>query len=368
MDLENNLIQNEVSSKNNQPAQLNINANPLSASPSLKSIIGEGVLIKGDIGAKEDILIGGRVEGTVAVKNHCVEIGATANVNANIFAKAVIISGVIKGDIFASEQIRIMPTGKVSGSIHAVDICIEDGAMLNGKIDMEKQEQLNHVIPELPEENQNKSTFNFLFKKQKDTDRIDNEYQHFTVLPSIKESNEAKELCESRETKCHDPIPFPFKISDEHSLIGESMLIKGEVFADEDVVIHGGIDGVICVKNNILLIGQHALLKANIFAKTIITQGEIKGDMYSSEQVVLKKSAQVTGNLHSPRISVESGGVLMGDVKMEPQDLEKVFKEKTSGMLVSDESLPVEQPKIEKSKKSTKKEDPAKEKDQWAIF
>jgi cytoskeletal protein CcmA (bactofilin family) len=95
--------------------------------------IGASVIIKGDLTAHEDIVISGRVEGTVSVENFSVTIRPGANLEADIDARAIIVGGHVSGTLSASESIELQRTAQVEGEIVASSLRLDDGAVFNGK-------------------------------------------------------------------------------------------------------------------------------------------------------------------------------------------------------------------------------------------
>jgi len=95
--------------------------------------IGASVVIKGDVTAHEDIVISGRVEGTVSVEKFSVTVRPGANLKADIEARVVIVGGQVSGTLSASESIELQRTAQVSGEIVASSIRLDDGAVFNGK-------------------------------------------------------------------------------------------------------------------------------------------------------------------------------------------------------------------------------------------
>ncbi len=99
--------------------------------------IGPSISIKGDLTGEEDLIIQGRVEGKVDLKQNSVTIGKNGHAKADIFGRLVTVEGEVEGNLFAQEQIVIRGSGKVRGDITAPRVCIEDGAKFKGSIDME---------------------------------------------------------------------------------------------------------------------------------------------------------------------------------------------------------------------------------------
>ena len=107
-----------------------------SAHASAPVTIGASVVIKGELSAKEDLTISGRVEGKVEVHDHVVRVGREAKVNAEINARAVIVEGTVTGNINATERIELLEHGSVEGDITSPKIAMAEGAEFRGKIDM----------------------------------------------------------------------------------------------------------------------------------------------------------------------------------------------------------------------------------------
>lgn len=104
--------------------------------PKTLATIGPSITIIGDLRGKEDLLIEGRVEGTIQVDQHFVTLGAPSQVNASVYGKAVTVEGTVEGDLFGSEEIVIRKSGKVEGNLTAPRVSLEDGSTFRGSIDM----------------------------------------------------------------------------------------------------------------------------------------------------------------------------------------------------------------------------------------
>jgi len=99
-------------------------------------IIGKGIMIKGSLSGGGDLVIEGRVEGQIALKNH-LTIESTGRVQADIKADELTINGEASGNIDASTKVSISTAAKVSGDIKAPRVVIEDGAVFNGSVEMD---------------------------------------------------------------------------------------------------------------------------------------------------------------------------------------------------------------------------------------
>lgn len=101
----------------------------------MSSGIGKSIRIKGDIVAREPLVVAGRVEGTIEVEQHTLTIAPDASVYAAITAESVVIEGNVQGDLAAITKIAIQPTANVDGECSAPIVSIADGAMVHGKIE-----------------------------------------------------------------------------------------------------------------------------------------------------------------------------------------------------------------------------------------
>ncbi len=111
------------------------------------AVIGTKIQIEGNIIGDENLIIEGKVDGTVEVRSKDLTIGPSGQVTANVTARIVKIDGTVKGDITGLEKVTISKTGKVQGNIVAPRVTLEDGAKFKGSIDMDPGEATTHETP-----------------------------------------------------------------------------------------------------------------------------------------------------------------------------------------------------------------------------
>lgn len=99
--------------------------------------------------------------------------------------------------------------------------------------------------------------------------------------------------------------------------IGKSVVIKGELSASEDLTIEGQVEGKIELKQNILTIGANGKIKASVFAKAVIVQGEVHGNITATEKVDIRDAGAVDGDLASPRVAIADGAHFRGSIDMQ---------------------------------------------------
>lgn len=104
--------------------------------------------------------------------------------------------------------------------------------------------------------------------------------------------------------------------SSERATIGRSITIKGEVSGDEDLLIQGRVDGTVDLKQHSVTVGGEGKVNANITGRVVTVEGEVEGDLQAEEQVILRNSARVQGDIQAPRVVLEDGASFRGLVDM----------------------------------------------------
>jgi len=100
------------------------------------------------------------------------------------------------------------------------------------------------------------------------------------------------------------------------SVLGPSIRFKGELIADEDLVIQGQVEGSI-LHTRSLTIGAQGRVQGDVKARRINVEGTVHGDLYALEGVTLRQGALVTGNVYANKISIADGARLNGRVDMD---------------------------------------------------
>jgi cytoskeletal protein CcmA (bactofilin family) len=101
--------------------------------------IGPAMTIKGEIRAREELLVDGDVEGLLE-SHSLLTVGPNGKVKANIKAREVVIYGSVRGNVEVTEKIAIREQGSLVGDIKSAGISIDDGAYFKGSIDIVRPE------------------------------------------------------------------------------------------------------------------------------------------------------------------------------------------------------------------------------------
>ena len=129
----------------------------------------------------------------------------------------------------------------------------------------------------------------------------------------FKKGQDTEETQEASALRIGDQQPIR---SRNVSVIGPTLEFKGELSADEDLVIEGKIQGTIAHHQKNLTIGKQGRVTADIHATSVLVEGELNGDIHSEVLVSLSKSAMVAGNIYCSRLVMEEGATFNGKIEM----------------------------------------------------
>jgi cytoskeletal protein CcmA (bactofilin family) len=105
-------------------------------------------------------------------------------------------------------------------------------------------------------------------------------------------------------------------VSEKVSVLGPTLVFKGELTAEEDLVLKGRVEGSINHTAS-LKVGQEGSVKGNIRAKHITVDGNVEGDLIGTSTVNVRESARVKGNIYSPIVSLVEGAHFKGNIDMD---------------------------------------------------
>ncbi|GEM_PF-318210 len=94
--------------------------------------------------------------------------------------------------------------------------------------------------------------------------------------------------------------------------------ISGKLLFEGATRIDGQVDGEISAKES-LVIGESAVITAQIKASSIIVAGKVSGDIIASQRLEIRPSARVIGNLTAPVLIVHEGAMFEGHCSMQPE-------------------------------------------------
>ena len=101
----------------------------------------------------------------------------------------------------------------------------------------------------------------------------------------------------------------------ERAGVGSTVVIKGELTAQEDVIIAGRVEGVIDVLGHRVIVEPGAHVSADITATGIVVGGTVEGSLIAEERIEVQAGADLQGAVSAPRVVVADGSVVNGRIE-----------------------------------------------------
>ena len=101
--------------------------------------IGASLTITGEVTSSEDVTIHGKVNGKIAMHGGSLLVAPGGNVQAEAQVGQLKIHGKFTGDVAASERVELSNTSQVNGTLVAPAIVLQDGAVFNGMIEIDRR-------------------------------------------------------------------------------------------------------------------------------------------------------------------------------------------------------------------------------------
>jgi cytoskeletal protein CcmA (bactofilin family) len=99
-------------------------------------------------------------------------------------------------------------------------------------------------------------------------------------------------------------------------MAGESLYIKGEITASEDLRFDGTVEGAISAPHHALVVGPSATINARVDARAIVVAGTLLGDAVARERIELQENGVLEGSLDARTLVVRDGAVLRATISM----------------------------------------------------
>ncbi len=114
------------------------------------------------------------------------------------------------------------------------------------------------------------------------------------------------------------------------SLIGSTVVIRGEVTAEEDLLVRGRVEGFIDHSATVTVHAQ-GTVAAEVKAREVLVEGTVDGNVYGTERVQIAETGNVNGNVYAPRVGVLEGASFKGAIDMDSDvdAIERRFREQT---------------------------------------
>jgi cytoskeletal protein CcmA (bactofilin family) len=101
-----------------------------------------------------------------------------------------------------------------------------------------------------------------------------------------------------------------------NSKIGEDSIFEGKFYIAGSLQIDGRFEGEIKTQDQ-LIVGETGRVKTDIFARRVVVGGTVIGNIEAGEEVLLLSTGRVLGNIKAPRVNIEEGVVVKGEISVD---------------------------------------------------
>lgn len=108
------------------------------------------------------------------------------------------------------------------------------------------------------------------------------------------------------------------------SRLGKSISVKGEVRADEAVIVEGRIEGAVVCERDAVVLAETCDIKGDVIANNITVFGKVNGKLIATDFVDLRPDSHVFGQILSKRFILDADAQFQG--RVEPQHLEAALR------------------------------------------
>jgi len=93
--------------------------------------------------------------------------------------------------------------------------------------------------------------------------------------------------------------------------------VDGDLDADADLRVEGVVRGTVRVRDHRLIVGLHAIVDAEIHARSVIVRGEVVGEITATDRVEVLPTGTVRGTIRARRVILADGARFDGVINDE---------------------------------------------------
>jgi cytoskeletal protein CcmA (bactofilin family) len=98
--------------------------------------------------------------------------------------------------------------------------------------------------------------------------------------------------------------------------LGTTIVLNGEIEAHEDVLVEGRFQGKITLPSGTLTVAKGARVEAEVRVRALVLHGELKGTVRAAEKAVISETAEMDGDVITPKITIANGARFSGGIRM----------------------------------------------------
>jgi cytoskeletal protein CcmA (bactofilin family) len=151
-----------------------------------------------------------------------------------------------------------------------------------------------------------------MWNRKKDDDQIQkpaNVPQAPAATPAQTQREVSTQTMSAAPVRTYDP-PAPAG----SATIGKAVMIKGQIFSREDLLIDGEVEGTVEAQDHRVTVGPNGKVQASVKAREIVVLGSIHGNVEATDKIDIRKDARLVGDIKTARIVIEDGAYFKGSI------------------------------------------------------
>ena len=102
-------------------------------------------------------------------------------------------------------------------------------------------------------------------------------------------------------------------------MLGPQAVLEGNLVFEGTLFLNGHAKGAIESRTGTIVVGEEAMIHADVFVRTATIKGEIRGTVRATERLELIPPARVYGDINAPIIQIDAGVIFEGSCTIEPR-------------------------------------------------
>jgi cytoskeletal protein CcmA (bactofilin family) len=110
------------------------------------------------------------------------------------------------------------------------------------------------------------------------------------------------------------------KTEKDIQMLGPRSVLEGNLVFEGTLYLNGQVKGGIESRTGTIVVGEEAVIHADVFVQTATVKGEINGTVRATERIELYPPARVYGDINAPVVEIEAGAIFEGACTIESKE------------------------------------------------
>ena len=121
-------------------------------------------------------------------------------------------------------------------------------------------------------------------------------------------------------------VPSTTPASQHQTVLGKTVVLRGELSANEDLLIEGQFEGTISLEDHCLTVGADGQVQAEVRARQVVILGSVSGNVVAREKVEIRRSGHLVGDLTTGAVAIEEGAYFKGSIEILREEAKEVSR------------------------------------------